>query len=386
MNTHAASALGMAHVPVALTVAWVIGRWRKRLRRGLTPGRWLLAATGDGAAMLTALVLGLAILGARASLGFLTMRFGAQVLFGEVLLALAVVSVLHLRVPPEAGRAPIRRGALLAAAALCLVGIYVEAYHRCPYDLQVRRHDADITRGEQSTGMLRVLHLSDLQTHAIRAYERRVFAKAATLEPDLIVFTGDYLQSRSRRNRREGGDDFQAMVREAGFRPRYGFYAVQGDCENDDWSSLFKGLEVTCLSNESRVIRLAGQKTLVLTGLDRRTSRFAEASEVRRVLAAAPVGDRRLVIGHAPDFIAHVGQPSGIDLALAGHTHGGQIVIPGFGPPVTFSRLPRRYAGGLNRYRDTPLHVSRGIGMERSLAPQVRFMCPPEICLIEVRY
>jgi predicted MPP superfamily phosphohydrolase len=386
MTSTAATALLMAHVPVALTAAWVIWRWRLRLQRGVTPGRWLLAAVGDGAAIVTALVLGLAILGVRAGLGFLTMRFGAQALFGEILLTLAVVSALHFRIRPEDGRLPIRRGALLAVTALCLLGVYAEAYHRGPYDLQIRRHDADITRGEPAAGTLRVLHLTDLQTHAIRAYERGVFAKAAALEPDLIVFTGDYLQSRSRPNQREGGDDFRAMIREAGFRPRYGFYAVQGDCEDNSWASLFEGLEVTCLSNESRVIRLAGGKRLVLTGLDLRTSRFGEATKVRKALAAAPAGDRRLVIGHAPDFVAKVAQPSGIDLALAGHTHGGQIVIPGFGPPVTFSRLPRRYAGGMNQYGDMLLHVSRGIGMERGLAPQVRFMCPPEICLIELRY
>ena len=60
--------------------------------------------------------------------------------------------------------------------------------------------------------------------------------------------------------------------------------------------------------------------------------------------------------------------------------------IPGFGPLMTLSRLPRKYAGGLNDYRGFPLHVSRGIGMERGLAPQVRFFCPPEICVLEVTY
>ena len=73
-------------------------------------------------------------------------------------------------------------------------------------------------------------------------------------------------------------------------------------------------------------------------------------------------------------------------LALAGHTHGGQVVLPFFGPPMTLSRLPRRYAGGLHDYHGLPLHVSRGIGMERGSAPQIRFLCPPEICVIELRY
>jgi predicted MPP superfamily phosphohydrolase len=48
--------------------------------------------------------------------------------------------------------------------------------------------------------------------------------------------------------------------------------------------------------------------------------------------------------------------------------------------------LPRRYARGLHLYGQVPLHVSAGIGMERGTAPQVRFLCPPEICVIDVRY
>jgi predicted MPP superfamily phosphohydrolase len=69
---------------------------------------------------------------------------------------------------------------------------------------------------------------------------------------------------------------------------------------------------------------------------------------------------------------------------LAGHTHGGQVVLPLFGPPRTASRLPRLYAGGLHDFAGTPLHVSRGVGMERGFAPPLRFLCPPEICVLDV--
>ena len=91
-------------------------------------------------------------------------------------------------------------------------------------------------------------------------------------------------------------------------------------------------------------------------------------------------------MGHSPDFVRALSPDSGVYLALAGHTHGGQVVVPGVGPLVTFSRLPNRYAGGLNDYRGIPLHVSRGTGLERFTAPPVRFFCPPEICMLEVRY
>jgi predicted MPP superfamily phosphohydrolase len=86
---------------------------------------------------------------------------------------------------------------------------------------------------------------------------------------------------------------------------------------------------------------------------------------------------------HAPDFVDAL--PVKVDLVLAGHTHGGQVVIPFFGPPVTASRLPRKFAGDLHDFRGIPLHVSRGVGMERAFSPPVRFFCPPEICVLDVR-
>ena len=74
----------------------------------------------------------------------------------------------------------------------------------------------------------------------------------------------------------------------------------------------------------------------------------------------------------------------GIDLHLAGHTHGGQIVVPLYGPPVTLSSLPRRYARGLHPFGDHLINVAAGIGMEGNHAPRIRFLCPPEICVIEI--
>jgi predicted MPP superfamily phosphohydrolase len=76
-----------------------------------------------------------------------------------------------------------------------------------------------------------------------------------------------------------------------------------------------------------------------------------------------------------------------IDLALAGHTHGGQVVVPFFGPLLTLSDVPRHVAaGGVHELGPVRVHVSRGVGMERGSAPQIRFFCPPEICLLTLRY
>lgn len=138
-----------------------------------------------------------------------------------------------------------------------------------------------------------------------------------------------------------------------------------------------------CLSDRSAAVDLPGGGRLAITGLSRGRGRERDPKVLAHMLAVAPVADYRIVISHAPDFISAM--PVNVDLALAGHTHGGQVVIPFFGPPRTAIRLPRRYAGGLNDYRGTPLHVSRGLGMERGFDIPVRFLCPPEIGILDLR-
>jgi hypothetical protein len=120
-------------------------------------------------------------------------------------------------------------------------------------------------------------------------------------------------------------------------------------------------------------------------GLTVHQSRGRDSSALAVVERASP-DSLRVVLGHRPDFVMRLAGHTRVDLALAGHTHGGQIVLPGFGAPVTLSRLPRRYASGLHIYEGIPLHVSPGVGMERLTAPQVRFFCPPEVSVLEVRY
>ena len=100
----------------------------------------------------------------------------------------------------------------------------------------------------------------------------------------------------------------------------------------------------------------------------------------------APPADLRIVIGHGPDFVAELAGQVPVDLALAGHTHGGQIVLPFIGALYTKSSLPRSYASGLHDFRGIPMNVSAGVGMERGTAPQIRFLCPPEISVIDVRF
>jgi hypothetical protein len=114
---------------------------------------------------------------------------------------------------------------------------------------------------------------------------------------------------------------------------------------------------------------------LELVGLDLRDSRVGPS--------LGPSRKFRIVFGHSPDFSL---SPLEADLMLAGHTHGGQVQIPFFGPLVTLSRLPRRWAGGgmVTLEGNRRLIVSRGLGMERGPAPRLRFNCRPQIVVVDL--
>jgi len=89
-----------------------------------------------------------------------------------------------------------------------------------------------------------------------------------------------------------------------------------------------------------------------------------------------------VALGHRPDFA--LGDVRA-DLLLAGHTHGGQVVLPFIGPPITLTAVPRSWASGRTELDGgRTLVVSRGVGMERGYAPRLRFGCPPEILVIDL--
>lgn len=312
------------------------------------------------------------------SSGFTYFRYLAQGLFGETVLLLAVLAWTHRRSDLRL------RGALFTASALALLAVYAEAYHREPEDLRIRFHPATLPSAGPDAHSLRVVHLSDIQTHEIGPYHERVLAAALAQKPDLIVFTGDYIQPLVGGGRARATADFQALLRRTRFTAPLGAFAVRGDVD-PEWPRMFDGTLVTPLTGRIARLPLPDGRHVSLVGLTSGMSRANERADLQRLIASAPAGDVRIVIGHQPDYVVPLSAWTRVDLALAGHTHGGQVALPFFGPPYTSSPLPRKYAGDLHDYRGTLLHVSRGVGMERGPAPQLRFLVPPEICVLDLR-
>jgi predicted MPP superfamily phosphohydrolase len=312
----------------------------------------------------------------RMHIGEISLRLLGQALFGEGVLLAVGLCWTHRRARRPA------RSVQFGAVAAGLLAVYVEAYHLEPHMLKVRRHKVEAAAGYANPRMIRILHVTDIQTPAIGAHEERALRAGLAERPDLIVLTGDYVQDAlGRPTEDQAAADLRRLIAHIGFDAPLGVFATEGDV-GPPCREVFAGTGVRCLVDASAVVALPDGGTLGITGLSGGRGRERDPAWLAWLLSRGPGADHRIVISHSPDFVDAM--PVDVDLVLAGHTHGGQVVLPFVGPLTTASRLPHRYAGGLHDYEGTPLHVSRGVGMERGFAPPVRFLCPPEICVLEM--
>ena len=363
---------------VALSLL-LVRRWARRLGPDGSLDGWPRAAAADAALWSLA---ALTLAGLAASLGangFIAVRLLSQALFAELVALSAWIAALLWR----RGLRPGAVAATLAAASL--LGTYAHAYHREPTDLQVRRYALDLSAGGAPRGRVVILHLTDIQADQVGEYEERALATAAAQPADLVLLTGDYAQPRIGQRRARATDEVNRLLRRVRFRAPLGAFAVRGDVDAD-WPRVLAGTSIRPLAGETVTLPLPGGARLALVGLTPRMSHARDREGLLRLVRTVPGDAVRVVFGHGPDFVSELAAEAPVDLALAGHTHGGQVVLPWVGAPYTKTRLPRRFASGLHDYGGIPLHVSAGIGMEQGAAPQIRFLCPPELSLLEIRY
>jgi predicted MPP superfamily phosphohydrolase len=140
-----------------------------------------------------------------------------------------------------------------------------------------------------------------------------------------------------------------------------------------------EGTNVVLLDNETIDITVRGAPIRIL-GISLLGDEFALDFATDRFFAPATTDPVRIVLSHRPGEIERFSTDDDIDLVVAGHTHGGQVSLPFFGPPFTNSIVPRSVAaGGLHRLDGHSIYVSTGVGRERRNAPRVRFGVRPSI-------
>jgi hypothetical protein len=228
---------------------------------------------------------------------------------------------------------------------------------------------------------IRILHFGDLHVERITKREQKLIEMARSLEPDLILFSGDVL---SYSNIDDGIAQQEARAVLSQIASNQTIYAVAGSPpvdRKDVLVKIYNGLSITLLETTRVQLQLGGNR-MTLTGLPCTHDPEHDGAELRKL---PPVSKESfdILLYHSPD-LAPTAAELGYDLQLSGHTHGGQVRLPLYGALYTSSLLGKRYEAGRYQVGDMTLYVTRGLGLEGKAAPRVRFLCSPEIVLWEI--
>jgi predicted MPP superfamily phosphohydrolase len=232
-----------------------------------------------------------------------------------------------------------------------------------------------------------VIQISDLHMRQRGRREKILEKRLAELPPaDLVAVTGDMVHTQA------GIAPFIEMARS--FQAKDGVYAVFGNSEHKNGVRPFALTQtlaensITPLMNR-HVLLTRGGAQIVLAGVDDPVN---DKDDITEALCDAPSDLFTLLLMHSPDSIAEA-VLRGVDVVLSGHTHGGQIRLPWYGPLYTHSLLGRRMSDGYYSRRRlrraigirpgrTQLYVTRGIGIS-GLA--LRFLTRPELTVLTLR-
>ena len=272
----------------------------------------------------------------------------------------------------------------LAVGAVAGIATPTYAHEYAPEHLVVTRRDVVLPDWPAHTDGLRVGHLGDFHCDTDRAAERtaRAAQMLLALKPDVVFLTGDYITYNPDT---PGEADFarQAAACAEALAPLTavprGVFAVMGN--HDQTRTMYGTVSAPLhaagfhvLMNQS--VPLPGAEGIWLVGLK---SRSLNTQDPELALKGVPPGTTRLLLVHEPDYADE--SPEGFIFQGSGHSHAGQIRVPGL-PPLVCPRFGRKYPEGLQHTQTHPVYTTRGVGM---MGPQMRFCCPPEVTLLTLR-
>ncbi|MBZ0291896.1 MAG: hypothetical protein K8L99_04940 [Anaerolineae bacterium] len=252
-----------------------------------------------------------------------------------------------------------------------------------PFRLGVTHQQYVTSKWNADAPPLRLLQIGDIHMEGITPREVELNRLVETLKPDVIVFTGDFVNLSNTYN-----PDTEAAIREviSQWQAPLGVYCVSGTPLVEPMArvrAFVDGLDnLKLLPNQWITIQTPGGPLNIL-GLVVTHDMERDRAQLKKMMAIAPRSGLNLLLMHPPD-IAPEANEQGIDLYLCGHTHGGQIRLPLIGALFSSSHLGNRFIMGRYELGTTTLYTSRGVGLEGLGAPRARFLCPPEIILWEI--
>jgi uncharacterized protein len=214
-----------------------------------------------------------------------------------------------------------------------------------------------------------ILHISDMHVDMNEVAMQRLIELVDEMRYDLCVLTGDY--------RGKTFGPFEAALDGVGRVRSHLRGPIYGVLGNHDTIQMVPGLEamgIRMLLNECEVIE-RGDQRIFLAGID--DAHFYRVDNIEKAALQIPDGEFSILLSHTPEIYRQAAHAN-FDLMLSGHTHGGQICLPGSIPITLESALPRRMGAGPWQYNNMIGYTSVGAGS--SVVP-VRLNCPPEITL-----
>lgn len=256
--------------------------------------------------------------------------------------------------------------------SLRLVGMHGRG-RRNALAIQVRENEITLPNLPRAFDGFTLLQLTDLHVDMNREFVQVLIAALRSLDYDLCVLTGDY-------RARTFGSFAATLDGLRQLRAHLGdtVYAVLG---NHDSIRMVPGMEAMgyrLLLNESVQIVRDGQ-AIFLAGID--DAHYYRMEDFHRAAHDVPAEAVSILLSHTPEAYRHAAY-AGFNLMLCGHTHGGQICLPGGVPIITDADCPRALSRGAWRYHDLIGYTSVGAG---SCIVDVRLNCPPEIVLHRLR-
>jgi predicted MPP superfamily phosphohydrolase len=251
---------------------------------------------------------------------------------------------------------------------LSLTGLYRRGCRNAER-IQVRDNNIGLKTLPSQFDGFTLLHISDLHVDMNEGAMRRLAELRPEMSYDVCVLTGDYRGATS--GPFDAALDGLARVRSRLKGPVYG---VLG---NHDTIRMVPGLEdmgIRMLLNECEPITRGGQE-VYLAGID--DAHYYRVDDIEKAASEIPPDKFSILLSHTPEIYRQAAG-AGFDLLLSGHTHGGQICLPGSIPLTLSSVLPRRMGSGEWKYNEMVGYTSVGVG---SSIVAVRINCLPEITL-----
>lgn len=260
-------------------------------------------------------------------------------------------------------------GGTIAGSSALIVGGYEYGKEVEAHQLVVERVQIPLKDIQNSLVGFRIVQLSDIHLYPYIQLDfvHKAVTLANSLKPDLIVLTGDYVLQTAEAI-------FELAPVLATLNAKYGVFAILGN--HDLWTDVKvvrAGLEearLPLLRNEGISLNVAGA-TIFLAGVD---DGWGGSPDLVTALDKAPAQAPVILLAHEPDLADGFSLDHRVSLQLSGHSHGGQIRLPGIGAPI-LPYLGQKYDQGLYKVNDTWLYTTRGIG----LITPFRLNCPPEI-------